>query len=79
MKHTTAPIEPSPIKDRGVRDSVETAIDLAKGLDLESWERRMREDPAHIPKWGGEVPYSPIEAAGHACTKAARVLSRSIR
>lgn len=76
MKHTTAPTEPTPAKDCGVRDSVETAIDLAKGLDIESWEQRLREEPGRIPKWGGGIPCAQPELPAQGAAKAARVASR---
>ena len=77
MKHTTAPAEPTRAKDCGVRDSVETAIDLAKGLDRESWQQRLREEPGRIPKWGGHQPcILPVPSdAGPA--KSARVTTRA--
>lgn len=76
MKHTTERTEPTPAKDRGVRDSVETAIDLAKGLDLESWEQRLREEPGRIPKWGGGFPCVPPVVPKQGAAKAARVTPR---
>lgn len=79
MKHATTPTEPAPAKDCGVRDSVETAIDLAKGLDLESWEQRLREEPGRIPKWGGRLPCTQPEPPPQGATKAARVASRASR
>lgn len=47
----------------GVRDSVESAIDLAKGLDLESWEQRLREEPGRIPRWEEQPRTPPVGAS----------------
>lgn len=75
MKHATAPIATTPVKDGGVRDSVETAIDLAKGMDRESWEQRLREEPGRIPKWGGGAPHAHDLPAGNSPAKAAKAAS----
>jgi len=77
MKHTNVPIESGTERKCGVRDSVETAIDLAKGLDRDSWERRVREEPDRIPKWGGAHSCLPTVPASTGLPKAARTNSRA--
>lgn len=47
----TNTLEQAPVNDGGVRDAVETAIDLAKGLDTETWAQRSREVIGRIPTW----------------------------
>lgn len=77
MRHTIAQADPVPLKDCGVRDSVERAIDLAKGLDLESWERRLREEPGRVPKWGSKESCEPPQQPHGPSSPTGRIAANS--